>query len=174
MNYQDQINEKNNAYMSLSKICYGYDIDPVWAQRKWLSEPTTLEFIQLWEQLHNLNFNKSKYIELCSKSLSVGNSPSIKTLLFKCKIKSIFFVDDNFKDLLLHKDLAIDFASWLSPSFRTFCLLALQKKWTENETNFKSEEDLIIGPKTLAQFTQKEALKNFKSLLSCLVYNNTI
>ena len=48
-------------YMSVSKISEGYNINSVWARDKWLSEPTTLETIQLWESMHNLDFDIDVY-----------------------------------------------------------------------------------------------------------------
>lgn len=47
MNASVNVQENEKVFMSLDKISYGYDIQPSWAVDKWLSEPTTLEFIQL-------------------------------------------------------------------------------------------------------------------------------
>lgn len=74
-------------------------------------------------------------------------------------------------EFFAHKDLAIDFSSWASPAFRTFCLLLLQENWDASEAKFKSEEDFVISSKTLAQFTKANALKNFQSLMGKFVYN---
>ena len=157
--------------MSFSKICYGYDIDPTWALEKWLSEPTTLEFIQLWETLHNIDFKKDEYIKLCSEALGVGAAPDVLKLISLCNVCGINIKTFDSPEIYLHKDLAIDFASWASPAFRTFCLLLMQKDWTESQNKFKSEEDFVISSKTLAQYTQANALQNFKSLVGKFVYN---
>lgn len=158
--------KQNKDYMSLSKISYGYDLNPKWAADKWLSEPSTLEFIQLWENLHNIDFNKEAYIDLCSCALSVGSSPSVYELQKMSNIKSMF-VDKEFDgEIFMHKDIAIDFASWASPAFRTFCLLTLQDKENICETNFVSEEDFIIGAKSLAEFTKKNAFRKYKQELT--------
>lgn len=163
--------KSNKTFMSLNKISYGYSLNPKWAVDKWLSEPTTLEFIQLWESLHNLDFDTRKYIELCSSSLSMGCCPSIEELKEKCHVISIF-ADRAFSDnIFIHKDLAMDFASWASPSFRTFCLLLLRQGVCDMQLNFNSEEDFIISSKTLAEFTKQNALKNFQNSLCEFVYN---
>ena len=47
----------------------------------------------------------------------------------------------------------------------------MQKDWTESQNKFKSEEDFVISSKTLAQYTQANALQNFKSLVGKFVYN---
>lgn len=92
-------------------------------------------------------------------------------LISICNVCGINFNNLEDKEIYLHKDLAIDFASWASPAFRTFCLLLMQKNWSESKNKFKSEEDFIISSKTLAQYTQANALENFKSLVGKFVYN---
>ena len=39
------------------------------------------------------------------------------------------------------------------------------------QNNFKSEEDFVISSKPLAEYTQSDALQNFKSLMDKFVYN---
>ncbi len=138
---------------------------------KWLSEPTTLEFIQLWESLHNLDFKKDEYIKVCSDALGIGASPGVNELILRCNVQGICINKERGDEIFAHKDLAIDFASWASPAFRTFCLLLMQENWDASESRFKSEEDFVISSKTLAQFTKANALKNFQSLMGKFVYN---
>lgn len=151
---------KKQNYMSLDKIAYGYKINPRWAAEHWLSEPTTLEYIQLWEATHNTNFKNEKFLELCSVSLAHKTFPTVIELINKAKIKCIF-VDSNFdRSIYLHRDIAIDFASWLSPAFRAFCLLNIQSK-SKDLISFVSEEDLIISDQTIAKATKQSALKAY-------------
>ncbi len=82
------------------------------------------------------------------------------------------FIDKDFNDdIFIHKDLAIDFASWISPAFRTFCLLLAQKDYLKTVVNFTNEEDFIISNKTLAKCTKDLALQNYKSQVDSFVYN---
>ena len=171
MNTQKESIKTQKLFMSLNKISTGYNIDVTWAVDKWLSEPTTLEFIQLWETLHNLDFDKRAYINICSEALGLGKSPSMYDLCAKCHVKGIFLDTEKGDEVFAHKDIAIDFASWVSPAFRTFCLLLMQQDWAQNEAGIKSEEDFVVSSKTLAQYTQANALKNFQSQLGKFVYN---
>lgn len=77
--------------------------------------------------MHNLDFNKERYINLCSDALGIGSSPNVKDLIFKCRVRCISLESVESENVYLHKDIAIDFASWVSPAFRTFCLLQMQK-----------------------------------------------
>ena len=92
-------------------------------------------------------------------------------MIHKCGISSIYVDTNHGGEIFAHKDLAIDFASWASPAFRTFCLLIMQDNWDKSEAGFKTEEDFIVSSKTLAQFTKANALKNFQSLVGKFVYN---
>lgn len=167
---KQNINQEK-MFMSAKRIACGYDVDPKWAIQKWLSEPTTLEFIQLWETLHNLDFNKNAFIDLCSSALNYGSFPSISELKKECNIKSMFMDKEYNGNVYIHKDLAIDFASWISPSFRTYCLLIMQNNSLCESCNFVSEEDFIIGSKTLARYTKKQAIENYRLELCNFVYN---
>lgn len=111
--------------------------------------------------MHNLDFNKETYLEICSNALSHGCAPQISELQKKCSIKCMFVDKEYYGCVFAHKDIASDFASMLSPAFRTYCLLALQDRNHESYLSFKSEEDYIVSPKTLADFTQKKALDSF-------------
>ncbi|MDO5329308.1 MAG: KilA-N domain-containing protein [Coriobacteriia bacterium] len=143
-------------YMMLRKISEGYDINSVWARDKWLSEPTTLETIQLWEQMHNLDFDVDIYNQLCAIALKHDCAPEIYELIDKAHVKSFIF---DKKELFLHKDIAVDYAQWLSPSFRGYTTLCLKNGVT---LNFNSEEDFIVSDKALAEFTKRYALESYE------------
>lgn len=121
--------------------------------------------------MHNLDFDKNAYIKICSDALGIGASPSLKDLNLKCHVKGIFQDSNKGDEVFAHKDISIDFASWVSPAFRTYCLLLMQQNWSQCEAGFKSEEDFVISSKTLAQYTQANALKNFQTLAGKFVYN---
>lgn len=163
--------KSQKTFMSLSKISVGYDLDPKWAADKWLSEPTTLEFIQLWETLHNLSFKNTEYLELCSTALSVGCAPTVEEMKNKSCVKGLFVDRDFDGDIFIHRDIAMDFASWASPAFRTFCLCLMRQGGCDTKFNFKSEEDFVISSRTLAQLTKRQALQNFQKFNNEFVYN---
>lgn len=160
----------NEDYMSFNKISYGYKLNPKWAFENWMSEPTTLEYIQLWEGMHNPDFNNEKYLDLCTDALSKGSAPSIYELSSKANLKSMFFDKKDDGNIFLHKDLALDFASWASPAFRAYCLLNLQKK-KEQAMSFKSEEDFIVSGETLAQKNKDLAFKEYISEIKQNIIN---
>lgn len=153
---------KGKRYLSLNKISYGYGINPKYALIKWLSDSNTLKFVQLWEQLNNTSFEIYNYEEICSDALNNKSYPLLKELINKAKIKSI--VSDKKEDGLvyIHKDIALNYASWISPAFRTYCIFNL----TSNSKGFNlvSEEDYIISNYTIANITKDNALESFKKM----------
>ncbi len=121
--------------------------------------------------MHNLDFKKQNFIALCSDALGNGAAPQVEELHKKACVKSLFIDRDFDGDIFIHRDIAMDFASWASPAFRTFCLCLMRDGCFDVGYHFKSEEDFVISTKTLARLTQKQALKNYQKFNNEFVYN---
>lgn len=152
-----------DEYMSIEKISEGYKIDAIWAKDKWLSNPSTLELIQNWELMHNPDFDNETYKDLCFTALSNGCAPEIEELINLANAES-FIVD--LTDIYIHQDLAIDFASFLSPAFKGYCTLSLKKG---RALHFRNEEDFIISNRTLAEDTKKDSIEAFEYYVSAKI-----
>lgn len=151
----------SNKYISLKEISTGYKINSKWAADKWLSQPETLEYLQLWEQTHNINFNNKQYLNLCSTALSYGQSPTISELKSKAHIIGLFTDKNDFENIYLHKDIAINFASWLSPSFQNYiCSILLSNN--SKLPKFISSSDFIINKIDYAKLLKNTMLSQIK------------
>lgn len=108
-------NEKD--YISISDIVSALDGGRM-VISNWLSRKDTLEYLTLWESLHNTDF---KFTEIGEIVKDAGkNSFTMSPKKWVDATGAIGLVSKYGGGTLAHKDIAFDFCSWLSPSFRLY------------------------------------------------------
>ena len=112
-----QIN--NEDYLCLTDMIKAKDGD--FFITDWLRNRNTLEYIGIWEKVYNPNFNYGEFATI--KSQSGLNS-------FKISVKE-------FVGTYAHKDIAFEFAMWISPEFKIYIVKEFQR--------LKEEEQKLLG-----------------------------
>lgn len=115
--------------------------------RNWLRNRNTLEFIGLWEELNNDNFNPvefdgfKKQVGLNSFSLSPQKWVEATNAI------GIFSKSGRYGGTYAHKDIAFEFASWLDPKFKLYLINEFQrlKKIESNEYNLEWNVNRVIS-----------------------------
>lgn len=95
----------------------------------WLSNKNTFDYIGLWEELNNPNFNLTEFREIKIResgyySFTMSPRRWIKNL------NSIGFVSKGGRyssGTFAHPDIAFEFASWLSPEFRLYLIKEFER-----------------------------------------------
>jgi len=133
----------NDEYISLTDIArYKNPTEPKDVVKNWLKSKSTIEFLGLWEQINNKNFKGVEFDsfkrESGSNSFTLSPEKWIKmTNAIGIKTSRGRYSSGTFA----HKDVAFEFASWLSPEFKLFLIKEYQLlKAKENqfmEWNFK-------------------------------------
>ena len=109
--------------------------DPRFVVQNWMSTRFTVEFMGIWEQIHNPNFNRVLFdtvrIESGSNSFSMSPNKWAKlTGAIGINSRSGRYGGGTYA----HKDIAFEFASWISPEFKLYLIKELQRlKLEENE-----------------------------------------
>ena len=101
--------------------------DPTGVVANWMRGRSTISFLGLWESLYNPAFNKEEY----EKLKSMSGRPSF-TLSPKKWIESTNAIGIQSKagrggGTFAHKDVAFEFASWLSPRFKLMLIVDYQR-----------------------------------------------
>jgi len=116
-------------FISLTDIAkYKNPSAPADVVKNWMRLRNTIEFIGLWEQLNNPNFN---LVEFDHFRLSAGGNAF--TLSPQQWIKSTNAVGMVSKagryggGTFAHKDIAFEFASWVSPEFKLYVIKDYQR-----------------------------------------------
>ena len=106
----------------------------------WLRNRNTIEFLGIWEELHNNNFNYIEFDIIKSKAGLNSFIISVKEWVEKTNAIGIISKAGRYGGTYAHKDIAYHFGMWLSPEF---CEIA------KSLTN-----SLFVQRKTKSEFVQ--------------------
>lgn len=120
-----QINQED--YISLTDIAKQRDSQrPTDVIRAWLANEATEDFLELWEKLHNPNFKDGHVTAFKGFRRRQKRLPTVKEYLATGAI-GIVSKPGRYGGTYAHTDLAFEFASWLSPSFKLLVIKDYQK-----------------------------------------------
>lgn len=131
--------EKEN-YISLTDIARNKNAnEPKDVVKNWMRSRTTIEFLGLWEQLNNPDFKGVEFdsfmFEAGSNSFTLSPSKWIETT----NAKGIVSKQGNNGGTFAHQDIAFEFASWVSSSFKLYLIKEFQRLKEEESDRLKLE-----------------------------------
>lgn len=123
-----------NEYISLTDIAKYRSIQPAITVHNWLRGRDIVEFLGLWEVLHNPGF---KVIEFDNFKENAGTNAfvfSIKEWTEKLGAVGLLTKAGRYGGgIYAHTDIAFEFASWISPEFKLYIIKDYQRlKYDEN------------------------------------------
>jgi hypothetical protein len=136
MFYADQKEE----YISLTDIARFKDSERSdYILQNWMRNRSTIEFIGLWELFHNPNFNPIEFDGI--KNIAGSNSFSLtpKKWIDSTNAVEIVSKAGRYGGTFAHKDIAFEFASWLSSEFKFYLIKEFQRL-KEEESSRKNQE----------------------------------
>jgi hypothetical protein len=96
-----------------------------------------MEYIGIWEQVYNPDFNYGEFAIIKSQSGLNSFKISAKELIEKTNAISIQAKAGRYGGTFAHKDIAFEFAMWISPEFKIYIVKEFQR--------LKEEEQKEIG-----------------------------
>ncbi len=117
-------------YISLTDLAkYSNPENPANVVIHWMSNKGTFDYIGLWEQLNNKNFNFTEFREI--KNNEVGYSSftlSPKRWIDRTNAIGIYSKGGKYSiGTFAHPDIAFEFASWLSPTFKLYLIKEFER-----------------------------------------------
>ena len=128
-----KVNEED--YISLTDMLKAKDGDFFFSN--WLRNRNTVEFLGIWEQLNNPNFNCAEFDIIKSQAGLNNYRLSAKEWMEKTKAIGIISKAGRYGGTYAHKDIAFEFAMWISPEFKVYLIREFQR--------LKEEEQKQIG-----------------------------
>lgn len=128
-----KVNEED--YISLTDMLKAKDGDFFFSN--WLRNRNTVEFLGIWEQLNNPNFNCAEFGIIKSQAGLNNYRLSAKEWMEKTKAIGIISKAGRYGGTYAHKDIAFEFAMWISPEFKVYLIREFQR--------LKEEEQKQIG-----------------------------
>ena len=184
----------NEEYISLTDLAkYANPTDPSGVIRNWMSNKNSFEFYRLWEELNNENFNSVESHRI--KIEEVGyNRFTMTPSRWKKNFNAIGIIPSSGKysaGTFAHSDIALEFASWLSPEFKLYLIKEFERlkrnesyqekiDWNASrilsKANYKIHTDAIkksIIPNLVTDNQKKHAYSTEADLLNVALFGMT-
>ena len=103
--------------------------------RNWLRNRNTIEFLGIWEKLNNTDF---KPVEFDGFRIQAGlNSFTLtpRQWIEKTNAIGLIFKAGRYGGTFAHKDIAFEFASWISVEFKLFLIKEFQRLKEQEQTS---------------------------------------
>ncbi len=124
-----------NDYISLTDIAkYKNTDDPRFVIQNWMRNRNTLEFIGLWEALNNPNFNRVQFDTFRNEAGLNRFTMTPSRWIESTGAIGIVSKAGRYGGTYAHYDIAMEFASWLSPEFKLY-IIQDYKRLKEDENS---------------------------------------
>ncbi|MDE5728525.1 MAG: KilA-N domain-containing protein [Duncaniella sp.] len=103
----------------------------------WLRNRNTLEYIGIWEKVYNPGFNYGEFAIIRNQSGLNSFKISVKEFVTRTNAISLQAKAGRYGGTYAHKDIAFEFAMWISPEFKIYIVKEFQR--------LKEEEQKQLG-----------------------------
>ena len=184
--------EKGDEYISLTDIARKKNpLEPKDVVKNWLRSKSTIEFLALWEKINNPDF---KGVEIDSLLIEAGsNSFTLSPSKWVESTKAIGIITSagKYGGTFAHSEIALEFASWVSPEFKLYLISEIKRlktaesdqqnlNWSVQRTlakiNYKIQTDAIkesLVPKSLTKNQTSIIYANEADLLNVALFGLT-
>jgi hypothetical protein len=124
----ETVRVQQDDYISLTDIAkYRNADDPRFVIQNWMRTRFTVEFLGIWEQLNNPDFNRVEFEAVKNES---GSNAFVMTPTKWASLTGaigIFSKSGRYGGTYAHKDIAFEFASWVSVEFKLYLIKEFQR-----------------------------------------------
>ena len=141
---------------------------------KWLRNKNTIEFLGIWEEMYNPDFNSPEFEGIKNTAGLNRFILSVKQWVEKTNSRGIIAKAGRYGGTYAHKDIAFEFATWVSPQFKLYLIqefermksdeqkqLAWSAKRELSKINYRIHTDAIKGNLIPAEVTREQAAMKY-------------
>lgn len=122
-----------NEYISLTDIARYKSNEPASVIQNWMRNRDVIEFIGLWEKLHNEDFKPLEFERFKNEAGANAFTMSPKKWIEATNAISIISKPGRYGGTFTHSDIAFEFASWISAEFKLYIIKDYKRlKYEEN------------------------------------------
>ncbi|MEM6803086.1 MAG: KilA-N domain-containing protein [Bacteroidota bacterium] len=123
---------ENQDYISLTDIAKQRNAErPRDVIRAWLGNQDTEEFLELWESMYNPNFKRDHFAAFKNYFQRRKSNPQVKEYISETGAIGIVSTSGRYGGTFAHRDIAFEFASWISASFKLRIIVEFQRLRSE-------------------------------------------
>lgn len=123
-----KLSSKGDDYISLTDIAKYEDEDnPRYIIQNWMRNRSTVDYLAIWEELHNPNFNR---VEFEAVTKNAGRNAFVMTpqkWIDSTNAIGIISKSGRYGGTYAHSDIAFEFASWISAEFKLYIIKDYQR-----------------------------------------------
>ena len=135
------ISEVNNEkYISLTDMLQAKDGD--FFISDWLRNRNTVEFLGVWEQVNNPDFNYGEFATIRSQAGLNSYKISVKEWVAKTHARGIMAKAGRYGGTYAHSDIALEFGLWISAEFKVYLIKEFQRLKEEESNRHKLDWNL--------------------------------
>lgn len=178
-------------YISLTDIAKYKSDSPNDVIKNWMRNKDTIEFLGLWEKINNPNFKLVEFDGFRNEAGTNAFTMSPKKWIEETNAMGLTSTSGRYGGTFAHKDIAFEFASWVSAEFKLYLIKEFQRlideensrkniEWTVSRTlakiNYRIHTDSIkenLIPKNLTSQQQSYTYANEADLLNMALFSMT-
>ena len=111
-----------SEYISITDIARYKSDDPTAVIQNWMRNRDVIEFLGLWETLHNSNFKPLEFEGFKNQAGANAFTMSPKKWIEATNAIGIVSKSGRYGGTYAHSDIAFEFASWISPEFKLYII----------------------------------------------------
>lgn len=149
-----------NEFISLTDIAKYKSDEPNDVIKNWMRNRDTIEFLGLWESLHNPEF---KPVEFDGFKKEAGlNAFTMSPTKWISTVSAVGIVSKSgrYGGTFAHSDIAFEFASWISAEFKLYIIKDFKRLKTDESSRLSLDWNLNREISKLNYKIQTEAIKD--------------
>jgi hypothetical protein len=181
-----------NDYISLTDIArYKNPDEPKDVVKNWMRSRSTIEFLGLWEKLNNPDFKGVEFDSFVHEAGANAFTLSPKKWISATNAIGVISKSGRSGGTFAHKDIAFEFASWVSAEFKLYIIKDYQRlksdensqislEWNVNRIisriNYRIHTDAIkdnLIPRLVSKMQQSFAYANEADMLNVALFGKT-
>ena len=123
-----------NEFISLTDIARYKSDDPTAVIQNWMRNRDVIEFLGLWERLHNLNFKPLEFEGFKKQAGANAFTMSPKKWIEATDAIGIVSKSGRYGGTYAHSDIAMSFATWISPEFQLYIMKDYRRLKTDENS----------------------------------------
>lgn len=137
------ISHKVNDYISLTDMARYRDPERTnYIIQNWMRTRSAIEFCGLWEQLNNPNFKSIEFDAFKNESGANSFALTPQKWIDTTNAKGIISKSGRYGGTFAHRDIAFEFATWISAEFKFYFIKEFQRLKADENDRLKLEWNL--------------------------------
>lgn len=151
-----------NDYISLTDIAkYKNKEAPSEVVKNWMRRRDTIDYIGLWESMHNPYFNLVEFDLIKSESGYNAFTLSPKRWVESTNAIGIVAKSGRYGGAYAHSDIAMEFASWISPEFKLYVIQDYQRLKADENSKLSLDWNVKRSISKMNYKIHTDAIKEF-------------